>query len=387
MLGISIVIPVLPALFFDPSTELFNVTTPEATRSILYGLMVAAYPFMQFFGAPLLGAWSDRYGRKPLLLTALVGTCLGYILFAYSIIIQNLELLFISRMIPGFTGGNISIVMSAIADISDTKSKVKNFGLVGAAFGIGFILGPAIGGILADNTVVSWFTHATPFWFTTILTLINILLVIFRFPETLVEKQDTKISLLTGIRNIATSFSLPNLRTIFTVVLLLSLGFTFFTQFFSVLLIQKFSFSEKAIGLLFGWVGIWLALTQGVIVRRISNFIKPQQILPFTIIGLSISIGILLLPDQSFWFYIINPLIAISYGLTSPFMTTLVSEQASAKAQGQILGINQSMQSVGNVIPPILAGYLNTLNGNFPLLAGSVLIFLSWLVYMLFVKK
>jgi len=262
MLGVSIVIPVIPGLFFSETSDFFDPTVSENFRSILYGWLAAAYPLMQFFGAPYLGALSDRYGRKPILAISLVGTMIGYVLFAIAIIRQDIFLLFFSRMLPGFTGGNISIALSAIADISTPEDKTKNFGLVGAAFGLGFILGPAIGGFLADSTVVSWFAG---------LTLINLLLVQFRFPETLKEKQMTPLSMFTGFRNIATSFRTPHLRTIFIVVLLIGLGFSFFTQFFSVFLFQKFSYTEKSIGLLYGWVGIWLVITQGLIVRRMSG--------------------------------------------------------------------------------------------------------------------
>ncbi|MEL6925098.1 MAG: MFS transporter [Bacteroidota bacterium] len=387
MLGVSIVIPVIPGLFFSDTSEFFNAGVSENFRSIVYGYLVAAYPLMQFFGAPFLGALSDRYGRKPVLSVSLVGTLIGYILFAVAIIRQDIYLLFFSRLLPGFTGGNISIALSAIADISEAKDKAKNFGLVGAAFGLGFILGPAIGGFLADSTVVSWFTHATPFWVTAGLTFVNIMMVQFLFPETLREKQMTPLSFLTGFRNIATSFRTPHLRTIFVVVLLIALGFSFFTQFFSVLLFQKFSYTEKSIGLLYGWVGIWLVITQGLIVRRLSGNVAPSKILRISIIALALSIGVILLPSEAWWFYLLNPFIALSQGLTSPNLTTVVSEQASAKQQGQILGINQSMQSIGATVPPIVAGYLNALNGNLPLLAGAFFCVLGWAVFVFVFRR
>ena len=382
MLGITIVIPVIPALFFEPDSLFFASGMSMDDRSVLYGFLVAAFPFMQFFGAPILGTLSDRYGRKPVLSISLVGTLIGYLLFAYAILSHNLWLLFVSRMIPGFMGGNISIIMSSIADVSDEKYKARNFGMVGAAFGIGFILGPSVGGLLADDQLVSWFNHATPFWFTSILTLINILFVQFMFRETLKETRHTDITFFRGISNVATSFKVPRLRNIFIVVLCLSLGFTFFTQFFSVLLIQKFSYSEKDIGFLYGWVGIWLVFTQAFIVRKLSGNVASERILMFTPLTLCLAVASLLIPDQSFWFFAINPIIAMSQGMTSPNLMTVVSRQAGASHQGEILGINQSMNSIGQCIPPLLAGYLNTISGSLPILTGAFFILIGWLVYV-----
>ncbi len=382
MLGITIIIPVIPSLFFEGNTSFFEPSFPEDARSLLYGFLISCYPLMQFFGAPILGALSDRHGRKPVLQISIIGSVIGYLLFGYAIVIKNIYLLFFARLLPGFMGGNISVVKSAIADISDDASKAKNFGLVGAAFGIGFILGPAIGGVLADSSVVSWFDHSTPFWFTAILATINLLLIYFIFPETLKEKRNEKISIFSGIKNIATSFQTPNLRVIFVVVLLLALGFAFYTQFFSVLLLQKFDYTEKNIGFLYGWIGLWLALTQGLIVRRMSGKVAPEKILKYSIMAVGVGIFIILIPDNDRWFYLINPCIAIAYGLTSPNMTTVISNQASAAKQGEVLGIHQSMLALGAAIPPLFAGYLNTLDENYPLMAGSLFIISAALVFI-----
>ncbi len=384
MLGVGIIIPVIPALFFEESSTFFPQQTSEAYRSIAYGFLIAAFPIMQFFGAPALGSLSDRYGRKPLLILSLIGTAIGYALFANAILSRMLWLLFLSRMLPGFMGGNIAIIFSSISDVSDPQSRARNFGLVGMAFGLGFILGPTIGGLLADNTVISWFTPATPFWFTTGLTVLNILLVAFRFQETLKNPQERRVSFLDGFRNVAGSFKAPNLRRIFLVVLLLSLGFTFFTQFFSVLLFDRFQYTEKNIGLLYGWIGIWLAITQGVTVRQLSRYFSSGYIIQFSILGLAIALSLVLLPQEGFWFYLISPLIATAQGVTAPNLTAVVSEQTTADQQGEILGINQSMQSLGQAVPPIVAGYLNTLNGNLPLLSAALLTFIAWLFYIYF---
>lgn len=381
MLGVGVIIPVIPPLIMSNSAGLLSSTWSSLDRSILYSALIACYPVMQFFGAPMLGALSDRYGRKPILTISLLGTAAGYLLFAIAIVSKNIPLLFFSRMLPGFMGGNIAIIQSSISDISDEESKTRKFGIVGAAFGLGFILGPTLGGILSDPTVVPWFNAATPFWFTAGLTLFNTTLVQIIFRETLSQKHLRAINPFTGLRNVATAFSIPRLRAIFVSVLLLSLGFTFFTQFFSVYLIDRFQFAAKDIGLLYGWVGVWLVLTQAVIVRRLSRQYRPVQVINISLLMMGITVGLLVLPQESYWFYFINPLIAIFNGCTSPNMTATVSSLADRREQGKILGINQSMLALGQVIPPLIGGFLSYSDTRYPLLASCALLIASWLVF------
>ena len=387
MLGVGVIIPIIPVLFFEADATLFDPTVTQTTRSILYGFLIAAYPLMQFFGAPLLGGLSDKHGRKPVLLVSLVGTLLGYLIFAFAVDVQILWLLFAARMLPGFTGGNIAVILSSIADVSSPEDRTKNFGLVGAAFGIGFVVGPTLGGLLADPTLVSWFSPVVPLLFVAGLTVINLLLVWFKFPETLTERKDSKLDALSGFRNIGTAFRSPNLRSIFFVALLISLGFTFFTQFFGVYLIQEFGWQERDIGFLFGWVGIWLAITQGFIVRRMSGKVLPSRVLQFSIAAVAVSIALLLVPREAWLFYVFNPLIAISYGMTSPNLTSVISKQAGPHEQGKILGINQSMQSLGQFVPPIIAGYLNALDARLPLISAAVLMGIAWLAFLQLNRK
>jgi DHA1 family tetracycline resistance protein-like MFS transporter len=284
-------------------------------------------------------------------------------------------------MIPGFTGGNIAILTSSIADISDKESRTRNFGLIGMAFGIGFILGPTIGGVLSDNTVVPWFDHYVPFLFTAGLALVNFILVYFFFKETLLHKLQTSISPFKGVQNIFTSFSSPNLRAVFTVVFLISVGFTFYTQFFSVYLLEKFDFKEKEIGLLYGYIGVWLAIVQGVLVRYLSYRMPPKNILMGSLPLLALALGLVLLPTSGWMFYVVNPLIAIAYGITSPNVTSIVSSQADETLQGSILGINQSMLSLGQMITPVIGGVLVGINIHYPLIASATIIVLAAVIF------
>ncbi len=386
LLGVGIIIPVLAPLFLNPMSGILPVDYQSAilTRQLLLGLLISVYPMAQFFGAPILGAMSDRFGRKKILILSLVGTCIGYLFFGAGIAAASLITLFISRAIDGFTGGNISIALSAIADISDPKEKAKNFGLIGMAFGLGFILGPYIGGKLADPSVVGWFTHSTPFWFAAALTFLNIILVTFRFPETLKNRVQTRISALTGFRNIAKAFRMPNLRTMFLVVFFLTIGFNFFTQFFQVYLIEKFQFTTGNIGDLFAYIGLWIAFGQGVVTRIASKKFKPQQILSVSCVMLSASLLALLIPDKSWMLLIVLPFVAISNGLTQPNSTAMISNLSSKESQGEVLGINQSIQSLGMAIPPIIAGIISTIDRILPIFMASCFVFLAWVIFLAF---
>ncbi len=387
LLGLGIVIPILPALIINPTANLLPLDTSFSQRTIIYGFLIASYPIMQFFGAPILGTLADRFGRKKILTLSLFGTWIGYLLFIIGILTQDIYLLFIGRSIDGFTGGNISIAQSAISDISTEENKSRNFGLIGMAFGLGFVFGPYIGGKLSDPSVVSWFSFETPFYLALLLTTFNILLVFKMFPETLKEKSTRKIDLLAGFKNLGKAVSHPQMRSIFIIVFLLTIGFNFFTQFFQVFLISKFSFSQSQIGDLFAYMGLWIAVAQGAFLRPLSKKFSSQTILSFSIILLAITFPLLLLPDKAIWIYVIIPFIAIFQGLTQPNTTAIVSGLSDSKSQGEILGMNQSIASLAQAIPPIVAGFLTAINVNLPTLfaAGSTL--LAWLVFKFLFKQ
>lgn len=387
LLGVGIVIPVIAPLILDATHHMLPIDMPMDTRTIVLGFLIASFPLAQFFGAPMLGALSDRYGRRKLLAISLVGTVIGYVLFATAILQQNIYLLFASRILDGFSGGNISIALSSISDFSDEKSKARNFGMVGAAFGLGFILGPFIGGKLADPTIISWFNAATPFFFAAILAFLNLLFVLFAFPETLRAKRNTKVSMFTGIENIGKAFRLSHLRTIFLVVFLITVGFNFFTQFFQVFLISKFDYKISQIADIFAFIGIWIVVAQGALQRPLSKKYDPLSIIQISALLLGMTLPLLLLPSESKYIFYVLPFIAMFQGLTQPNINSIVSSQAGKDEQGQILGINQSIQSLGMAIPPIIASYINIVNINLPIATASFCILLGWGVLIVFFRN
>jgi len=390
MLGIGILIPVIPLLLTDPRAPQFLLPSGWSVKQgfILLGFLTAVFPLAQFFATPILGQLSDRYGRKKILLMSLIGTCFGYLLFGVGILMKNIPLLFISRMIDGITGGNIAVAQASIADITKPEDRAKNFGLMGAAFGLGFIIGPFLGGVLANHRLVSWFNASTPFWFAAILSIINICSVLLIFAETHQHMvQDLKIKWSKSFYNIIQAFSFKTLRILYGTTFLLQSGFSFFTTFFSVYLIKKFAFNEGDIGNFFAFIGIWVVITQGFITRLVAKKFTEIPILKVSLIFFSFMILAYIFPTRAWHVYAIVPLFAIFNGLIMANLTSLVSRSADKEVQGEVLGINASVQALAQAIPAILSGFIAAnLSIYHPIVISAIIVFLSGILFILLFK-
>ncbi|MFA6024306.1 MAG: MFS transporter [Candidatus Gracilibacteria bacterium] len=386
LMGIGIMIPVLAPMMLDPMSTLVPTLWTEATRNIALGVLVAVYPLGQFFGAPILGTLSDRYGRKKMLSISLIGTFFGYLLFAVGIVTQQLWLLYFSRALDGFTGGNISVANSAIADMSTDETRAKNFGLIGMAFGLGFVVGPFLGGKLADPSILPWFGPAVPFYFAALLSALSLTLLTFFFKETLKNPTHQRVHLFLGFQHIAKSFHMKHLRSIFLVVFLHALGFCFYTQFMPVFLVQKYEMSSAQIGTLFGFVGIWIALSQGLFTRIAARYLSPQGTLRFSILCLSATLFVVPFIPSVTLLYLSQPFLALFEGLTFPNTTAVVSQISKPSEQGEAMGITQSLRALGQAIPSLVAGFLVTINENLAILTGAVIILLAWIIFVISFK-
>lgn len=389
-LGFGILIPVIPQLLANPVSEFFVLPKGWSINQgyILLGFLTAIFPIMQFLATPILGQLSDKFGRRPILAVSLFGTFISYLLFALGIIFKNLPLLFFSRAFDGITGGNISVAQAAIADVTTAENRAKNFGLIGASFGLGFILGPYFGGKLSDPTVLPWFNAATPFWFAAILALFNFLFVLFIFPET---HQHKNIQLIIdwgrSVKNIIHAYTLKKLRTLFLTFFLFNAGFTFFTTFFSIFLLRKFHFSQGNIGDFFSYFGLWIAFTQIVLTRRVASKFEEWHILRLSLPMAGVAILAYFLPTVWWGLLLVAPFMAMGIGLTMAHITALVSQSAGKEIQGEILGINASVQALAQSIPPILSGYIAaSLTPETPIFVSSVVVLLAAVIFWLFFK-
>jgi len=393
VLGVGILMPVLPQLIFrifEPAGYSYH------TSLIILGWLTAIYPLMQFLSTPILGQLSDRYGRKSILGFSLFGTAVGYALFAIGIITKNIPLLFFARAMDGITGGNLSVARAVIADVSPPEKRTKNFGLIGAAFGFGFVMGPYIGARLAAPNVSffgllntpHWFGPAVPFWFTAILSVVNTLLVLFILPETH-KHINTKLKMAwtKSIDNIRHAAAHPSLRIIFASEFLFWGGFTFFTTFFQILLIQKLGFKVNNVGDFFAYIGVCIALTQGLLTPRLAKRFTNQQILRVSIPGLGFALFLQTLPHNTTQLLMVAPFIALFNGLTMANISALVSLSADKKIQGEVLGIEASVQALAQAIPAIIAGYIAVLGVSVPVIVGGSVVLAGGLVFNLFYRS
>lgn len=387
MLGYGILIPIVPQLLGDENS-VFSVLSPGMSIDegyILLGFLVGIYPFMQFFATPILGQLSDKFGRKKILAIALTGTCLSYVGFAIGVITRNIPLLFIARGFDGITGGNISVAQAAIADVSTPMTRARNFGFIGATFGLGLIIGPYLGGKLSDPNLVTWFTPATPFWFAAGLSLINVISVIFLFPETLEKlRRVNGIQWLQSIKNIIAAFKLKKLRVPFFASFVFQGGFSFFITFFSVFLIRKFGFTQSNIGDFFAYAGIWIVFGQVFVNSTISKKFEEHSILKFALVGMAACIALFFAPSTGWGLLFISPFFAICFGLVQANFLSLISKSVGADEQGRTLGVNSSINTLGQSLPPVLSGYIAALlTPNAPLMIAAAAIFFAGLIFIL----
>ncbi|MBP5993341.1 MAG: MFS transporter [Candidatus Moranbacteria bacterium] len=378
MIGLGMVIPIIPIIFTDPSSPSFLLQGYSTQgQYIVSGVITALFGIILFFAAPILGELSDVYGRKRLLMVGVGVLAFSQLLFGLGIEIGSLTLLFVSRAVAGLAGANFSIAQASIADVSEPHERAKNFGLIGAAFGIGFILGPVLGGWIA----AALHSAAAPFWFSGMLGIVNTLLVMFFLPETRkTSAADRKrFHLLRGIDNIRAAFRDKDASPVYMASFLYISGFSFFTSFIGILLVSRFSQSEAEIGSFFGFVGVWIIVTQTVILRTLSKRYTERTILRISLACLAGAIALYPLAPSVFWVFLLAPLTSIPNGLSMANMSALVSKSVSVDKQGAALGINGSLGALSSGIVPLLAGFGSGFLGlSAPFFVGGLLVAAAW---------
>lgn len=341
LMGFGIVIPLLPlcAERHHPSPFVF-------------GLFMASYSLMQFLFAPLLGRLSDRIGRRPVLLLSLAGTVVGYLLFAFQ---HSLQMLFLARLVGGAMGANVATAQAAVADLTAPRDRARGMGLVGAAFGLGFILGPAIGAAALP------FGESAPGLVAAALSAGALVLALFSLPETRqrgeAESQDVRARDWFTARRLLRALGHPQVGPLLLVFFLATFALASFEATLALLAEHRLSLDPRQVMYLFVYAGVLAAIVQGVLIGRlVDRFGERCVILAGTVVlvpgylALSAAGSLLsFLPSLG--------LLALGAGLTGPSLSSLVSRLSSEDEQGGILGVYQSLASLARVLGPFWGVY------------------------------
>ena len=343
LIGFGMVIPILP---FYAETPPYNATPFEI------GLLFAIYSWMQFFFSPVLGRLSDRYGRRPILFISLMGSALGYFVMGLA---GSLAMVFVGRIIGGITGGNISTAQAYIADVTSKENRAKGMGMFGAIFGLGFILGPAIAGILSKYGV-----HV-PFYFAAVLSFVNAMALYFILPESITpgaphEERKGRIAELTEAFR-EKEFGIVNL-----VYFLLITAFSIMTYAFVLFTAYRYGYNAEQNGYLFTYVGIVAIIGQGVLFHRLVKTVGETKL---TVLGCLLMAGSLLVfpflgpaAGGLTALLAVTAVLSIGNAFASPSLTSLASKISPEDKQGASLGIMQSGASLARAIGPMVGGVL-----------------------------
>lgn len=355
-LGLAIIYPVFAALIFDPSYALLPEGSSAIFSGAILGILIGLTPLTQFFSAPILGLLSDYYGRRRLILYGMIVGCVGYALAIVGVWCHSLYLLLIYRVCVGISEGTIGVAQAMIGDISTEEIKARRFALSSAAAGIGFMIGPFLGGILADPSIASWTGYEAPFAAALMMCFVNVILAAFGFSETFQPSQKKEFKLFEGIDNLCKVFFWPKLYWLFLATFAFSFGWSFFNEFIPILLRSNFSFSTSEVGNYYAYGGVWYALSAGLAISALMNYFSPEKMIVKASIGCGLCMLIFIFIPESYYIWWILPPFMLMLALTFPTTAALVSNYASKSNQGEVFGVYQSVMAAAMSLSPLLLG-------------------------------
>jgi DHA1 family tetracycline resistance protein-like MFS transporter len=356
LVGFGIIIPLLP--FYAESF---------GANAFIIGLLATSFSLMQFVFSPVWGRWSDKIGRKPIILVGLLGSCVSYVAMALA---GSLVLLFVARIIGGIAGANVATAQAYIADITTPEDRAQGMGLMGTAFGLGFIFGPAIGGLL------SRVSPETPMWFAAALCLGNFVAAWFLLPESRRATASTKaLGRMAAFRH---AMNKPTLLLVLALYFIVTMAFSAFEATFALFSEARFGYTAASIGFLFAFIGTVLAIVQGVLVGRVVKRVGERTLIPLAILLISISIGLLPFVWSVPALLVALFFLAVGMGFNSPSLSSMVSKLSDADDQGGTLGLASSLASLGRVVGPASGGYLYDAYGmTTPYVSSAALMFFA----------
>jgi multidrug resistance protein len=343
----------------------FNLSDIETS------FLFAIFSIAQFFATPVLGKLSDRFGRKPLLIISLAGTVIGNLLAGTA---PNAMVLFFARFLDGVTGGNVSVAQAVISDITTPENRAKGFGIFGASFGLGFIIGPVLSLVAQQRSL------GTSFLLAAAVATIALIITTFFLPETLDYKRNPNHNIFDlGLRDLVQGFTFPRLGILFIINFCVGTTFTLFTFAFQPYYLKVLHQNTKSLTLLFLAIGIAGVLVQLQGVRLATRYMSLVKILFVGIFFRSLSFVLMPVIPDIHYFLVVSIIFALSNSLVQPMISTLISLNTSPEEQGKMAGLNASYLSASNAVGPVIAGLMvdekHPLTYGYPLYIGGIFTF------------
>ncbi len=371
MLGYGMVLPLLP----------FYVQQQDG-GALVAGSLGSLYAIMQLVSGPVLGGLSDRFGRRPVLLICLAGTSMAFVLLGLA---NTIQLVFLAVMLDGITGGNLTTAYAYIADITSPVERSRGMGLVGAAFGLGMIGGPAAGGLL------SAYGLAVPAFAAAVVAMINVLFGLVVLPESLPEDKRVKVISLKGLNLAAQLSGLPKLgasRLLLAALFVLNLAFAGLQTNFPLFSQARFGWDSGKNGIFFAFVGVCAVLIQGLVFRWVQPVLGERRLVRIGMGLMAVGLTAGVLSPVDWMLFPCIGLVAMGSGISIPSLTGLVSNAVKEGAQGRLMGGMQALLSLTAIIGPAMAGFVFEGVSIFaPYLLGSLLALLALVMVNLWDKR
>ncbi len=355
MLGYGIVFPILYAYSHKFGLNDFQ-----------NGLLFAIFSICQFISTPIIGRLSDKYGRRPMLLVSIIGTAVSFFTMAFA---PNALFLFLARALDGLTAGNVPVIFAVISDTTKPQDRARAFGLIGSAFSFGFIFGPAISAFTIS------LGEAVPFIIAGVITMIATILTALYLPETNQHMGEVKKAKLFDLPKLWHTLFDPNVGVTFLISLVFYLAFSCAIMYgFQPFTMNVLNITQTQNAWLFTLFGIVGFLTQTFIVGRVSKQLGMKKAFTIGMLFTAISFLIMFISRSLFVFVIASIILALFNSIVQTLIPTILSQEADAKSQGSIMGLNASYQSLGMIVGPILGGLVATLFIPLPFLIGGILV-------------
>lgn len=368
VIGIGIVIPVLPFYVESFGAKPFIITS-----------LFAVFSLFSFLSAPFLGSLSDKLGRRPVLIISILSTAIGWIVFALA---NQIWILFLGRIIDGMAAGNLPIAQSYLSDISKTdKERTENMGLIGSMFGIGFIIGPMIGGLLSS------ISHSFPFWVVGFLALINSILVFFFLPETNRNIDKSRKLSLNPITPLIKAAKNKELLPAYIIWFFFGISAVGMHSVFSLFLSHAFGYGAFTSGIFMTIIGVVIAINQGVALKHfwLKKFKESNLtlwLMPTFAVGYLI-MGIEILPV----FLAGMVMITFSQSVLRVTLMSQIAGSASPNERGEVMGVLAAVMSLSTIVGPMIAGYVFQIKENLPFIISGIYALIAFGIILLVNRK